>query len=55
MVKPKRGPTTGQRQSGQGLPEYALILTLITIAVMAALTMMSGSIEAVLNQVAKAL
>jgi pilus assembly protein Flp/PilA len=40
---------------GQGLAEYALILALIAIAAVVALTVLSGAITAILNQIAQAL
>jgi len=39
------------RQEGQGLIEYALALILVTIVVIAVLTLLSGEINALLNAV----
>jgi Flp pilus assembly pilin Flp len=41
-------PDQGDRQLGQGLAEYALILALVAISVIAALTFMGAQISAVL-------
>lgn len=40
------------QEDGQGLAEYALILTLISIAVVAALTSLQGAISTVLSNMA---
>lgn len=38
-------------ESGQGMSEYALILALIAIGVIAALTLLKGSIQSKFNQI----
>ena len=38
-------------ESGQGMVEYALIIALIAVAVIAAITVLSGAIGGKLNQV----
>jgi pilus assembly protein Flp/PilA len=43
------------REEGQGLVEYALILSLVSIASIAALTTLGGSISDVLDTVTDAL
>ncbi len=43
------------REEGQGLAEYALILSLIAILAIAALMFLSGQINTVLNAIGKAL
>ena len=40
------------REEGQGLVEYALILVLIAIVVIAALTLTGTSIDAIFNSIA---
>ncbi len=40
------------REEGQTMAEYAVILTVIAVAVLAALTLLSGNISKVLNQIA---
>jgi Flp pilus assembly pilin Flp len=42
-------------QAGQGLPEYALILTLVTVLIIGALTLLGSGIESILSTVAGAL
>lgn len=42
-------------EEGQGLAEYALILALIAIFVIAALIFLGGQIDAILNQIGEAL
>ena len=42
-------------QKGQGLAEYALILALIAILAIAALTLLSGSINGILDKIGNAL
>ena len=44
-----------QRQEGQGLAEYALILSLIAIVVIAVLIFMGGSIKTILSTIGNAL
>jgi Flp pilus assembly pilin Flp len=44
-----------RRQAGQGLVEYALILALVSVTAAAALTTMSGDINAVFAAVSGAL
>ena len=43
------------RESGQTMAEYAVVLGVITIAVVATLTLLSGTISTVLNNVMKAM
>lgn len=43
------------REEGQGLAEYALILSLIVIAAVAALLFVSGNLVALLNMVGQGL
>ncbi|OPZ71880.1 MAG: Flp/Fap pilin component [bacterium ADurb.Bin478] len=43
------------KEEGQTLAEYALILVLIAIAVIAAVTLLGGQIEAVFNAITAAL
>jgi Flp pilus assembly pilin Flp len=43
------------REEGQGLAEYALILSLIVIAAVAALIVVSGNLVALLNMVGQSL
>lgn len=40
-----------QRQAGQGLAEYALILSIIAVAAIATLLWMSGTIQTLLSVV----
>ena len=42
-------------QKGQGLAEYALILALIAILAVAALTVLSGSINGILSTISASL
>jgi pilus assembly protein Flp/PilA len=42
-------------EEGQGLAEYALILALIAIAVIAALIFLGGAINDILNEIGSAL
>ena len=44
-----RLPAALRRESGQGLPEYALILGLIAVFCLAALTLLGNQIGSVLN------
>ncbi len=44
-----------RREEGQGLAEYALILSLIAILAIAALMFLSGQINTILNAIGKAL
>ena len=44
-----------EREEGQGLVEYALILVLISIVAIGALTAIGGSVNTVLQTVANAL
>lgn len=44
-----------QEEEGQGLAEYAMVLTLIGIAVMVALTTLQGAISTALSNTATAL
>ncbi len=46
---------TTDDEAGQGLAEYALLLTLISVAVMVALTTLQGAISGVFDAVAEAL
>lgn len=55
MVKPKWDRSTKQDQAGQGLPEYALILGLIAVLVVAALTLIEDSVNDVLTTIANTL
>ncbi len=43
------------RQSGQTMAEYAVVLGVITIAVVATLTLLSGTISSVLQNVMNAM
>ena len=43
------------RQSGQTMAEYAVVLGVITIAVVATLTLLSGTISTVLSNVMNAM
>jgi pilus assembly protein Flp/PilA len=43
------------RREGQGLAEYALILSLIAIVVIAVLLFMGGNIKTILSTIGKAL
>ena len=45
----------GEREEGQGLVEYALILVLVSIVAIAALKALGGSISGILNTVANTL
>ncbi len=47
--------TLFSREEGQTLAEYALILVLIAIAVIAMLTLLGGNIGAILTRIANAL
>lgn len=42
-------------ESGQDLAEYALLIALIAIVVIAAVTLLGGNIQAVFNNIAAAL
>ena len=44
-----------QREEGQGLAEYALILSLIAIVVIAVLLFMGGNIKTILSTIRAAL
>jgi pilus assembly protein Flp/PilA len=44
-----------QREEGQGLAEYALILSLIAIVVIAVLIFMGGNIKTILSTIGAAL
>lgn len=44
-----------RREEGQGLAEYALILSLIAIVVVAVLLFMGGNIKTILSTIGKAL
>jgi Flp pilus assembly pilin Flp len=44
-----------QREEGQALVEYALILSLVSVVAIAALTLVGTNITAILNSVAAAL
>ncbi len=44
-----------QRQEGQGLAEYALILSLIAIVVIAVLLFLGGNIKTILSTIGGAL
>ncbi len=44
---------TGGRQSGQGLTEYALILSLIVVVAVAALVFLGTNISAILSTIAE--
>lgn len=44
--------TVRKDEEGQGLAEYALILALIAIVVIAALTLLGDNITAILNEIA---
>ena len=43
------------REEGQGLVEYALILVLVAIAVIALLTLLGGTVADVFSQIVSAL
>jgi pilus assembly protein Flp/PilA len=43
------------REEGQGLVEYALILVLVAIAVIALLTLLGGTVRDVFSEIADAL
>ncbi len=43
-----------RREEGQTLPEYGLIIFLVAIVCIAALTLLGGNINALLNQIAGA-
>ena len=45
----------GEREEGQGLVEYALILVLVSIVAIGALKALGGSITGILNTVANTL
>ncbi len=45
----------GNDESGQGLVEYALILVLIAIVVIAALTFLGGQVSTVFSNIANSL
>ena len=51
----RTGPALGTSEGGQGLAEYALILSLIAIFALTALTLMGDQISAILAAVADAL
>ena len=44
-----------ERERGQTMAEYAVVLAVITLAIIAALTALSGGISATLNNVANKL
>jgi pilus assembly protein Flp/PilA len=44
-----------QREEGQGLAEYALILSLIAVVVIAVLLFMGGNIKTILSTIGAAL
>ncbi|MBC7186085.1 MAG: Flp family type IVb pilin [Calditrichaeota bacterium] len=44
-----------RREEGQTLPEYGLIIFLVAIVCIAALTLLGGNINNLLNQIADAL
>ena len=44
-----------RREQGQTMAEYAVVLAVITLAIIAALTALSGGISATLNNVANQL
>ncbi len=44
-----------RKEEGQGLVEYSLIAALVSIAVVAALTLLGGGIQNTLNQIVAAL
>jgi Flp pilus assembly pilin Flp len=43
------------REEGQTMAEYAVILTVITVVVLAALLLLSGNISNVINRIADAI
>ena len=43
------------REEGQALVEYALILSLIAVVCIGALTLLGGNVNSILNQIAAAL
>jgi pilus assembly protein Flp/PilA len=43
------------REEGQGLAEYGLILVLIAVAVVAAITLLSGEVQRLFSQIDSAL
>ncbi len=52
MIKPTRGEIgTLRRQTGQGLAEYALILALIAVFVMAAVIFLGDQIDGTLSTI----
>jgi Flp pilus assembly pilin Flp len=48
-------PTSLRREEGQTMAEYGVILAVITAAIITALVLLSDNIQAVLDQVAKAI
>ncbi|RME11942.1 MAG: Flp family type IVb pilin [Ardenticatenia bacterium] len=44
-----------EREEGQGLVEYALIIVLVAIVVIAALTLLGGQISAVFSRISSTL
>jgi Flp pilus assembly pilin Flp len=54
MVRPTGG-LTERREAGQALAEYALILTLISVALILVLTFLGNQIGAVLSTVGNAI
>jgi Flp pilus assembly pilin Flp len=54
MVRPIGG-LTERREAGQGLAEYALILTLISVALILVMTFLGDQISGVLSTVSNAI
>ena len=44
-----------KREDGQTMAEYGVVLAVITVAVIAALTLLSGNIEATITRIAGAI
>jgi Flp pilus assembly pilin Flp len=44
-----------KREDGQTMAEYGVVLAVITVAVIAALTLLSGNIEAAITRIAGAI
>ena len=44
-----------QKEEGQGLVEYALIIVLVAIAVIATLSVLSGGVQSALSQITSGL
>jgi Flp pilus assembly pilin Flp len=55
IVSHQMGASHDSRDSGQGLVEYALILTLVVVVVIVVLISMGGQVKAMLSNVSTAL